>query len=105
MTKLTCDVKTCTSNTCGQCSRPDIHVGGNSANTPSDTDCDSFNELRSGTTNAVGDREPNPQMPISCDAVNCKYNNNYECDADAIQVTGASAKQTSQTECETFKMK
>jgi len=39
---------------------------------------------------------------IKCDAVNCRYNSNRICDANFVQIQGASATNSAGTECNTF---
>lgn len=103
MTKLKCSVKHCSSNADNYCCRPHIHVGGRNAVEPSQTLCDSFTGLPQGTTNFVGYDQINPEMPVSCDAVNCIYNDDKMCVAESIQIQGPSAESTEQTQCATFR--
>lgn len=102
MTQLKCDVIHCMSNRDGCCCRPDIQIGGANATQHQQTCCESFQPTRGGATNAVDYSHTNPSMPVKCDATNCVYNSDCQCDANAIQVSGQSAEKMDQTCCETF---
>lgn len=102
---LECGVIHCSSNCDNHCCRSEIHVGGTQAHKSDDTCCSSFTNIPEGTTNNVGYKNPNESLSISCDAVNCVYNESGKCDADAISVTGTSATDTHSTECATFKLR
>ena len=102
MTKLSCSVTHCSSNSSSQCCRPEILVGGPNAAGAADTNCASFTKLPSGATNSVGYDRVNASMPVSCEASHCVFNSNRMCEADTIQIRGSNALETGQTECATF---
>lgn len=103
MTQLKCDARHCISNRDGHCCRPDIQVGGNNATEYHETCCESFRPINGSATNAMDYSHVNTQMPIHCSAVNCVYNKQRQCAADAIKMDGVSAEKADQTACRTFK--
>lgn len=109
MTKLSCSVRSCVHNEENKCCLRDITVGGRDAVTTDSTECENF-DLRSGNmTNSVasscGCMDPNNELKVGCEAVNCIYNKKQMCRAEHIDIVGASAKNVEQTECCTFTMK
>lgn len=102
MTQLKCDARHCISNREGLCCRPDIQVGGSNATEYQQTCCESFRPINGNATNAMDYSHTNAQMPIHCSAVNCKYNKQRQCAADAVKVEGAAAEKAEQTACHTF---
>lgn len=103
MTDLKCHVIHCSSNTDHRCCRPDIKVDGQNARCSEDTRCASYTSIPTGATNNVGYKEPNPHMPIHCDAKNCAYNKDCMCTAKSIEMDGSNAQNMDQTACATFK--
>jgi len=102
---LSCDVIHCSSNAEHCCCRSEIHIGGTAARCSKDTRCDSFTGIPQGATNDVGYRHPNQQISITCDAVNCVYNEDRRCEAPSVSVTNCKACTCGETECATFKQR
>lgn len=100
MTNLTCNVSTCTHNASNLCCKEGIQVEGQKAFTSSATCCDSFEERSGAFTNSY--QNPHSSLDISCDANNCTYNSVGKCAAEAIQIAGAMADCTSETQCSSF---
>jgi len=105
MTNLSCSVSTCRHNKSDCCCRPEITVGGSNAEKCSETCCADFKKLSNNSsfplaTNSIGAGydKPNPQLKISCEAKNCKYNQNSACKAESVCVKLGFAG----TECSTF---
>jgi hypothetical protein len=107
MTNLSCNVMNCANNKDQYCCRPEIQVGGQNANHSQQTCCASFSDATESTQNAVGCVLPNTSLEISCEAGNCKYNNNDKCCADQISINGEEENPHSQsyTQCATFAKK
>jgi len=101
MPLLVCSAQSCVYNDGMYCSKGDILVGGEDADAPQDTSCASFHE-RSGESakNSMG--TPTQSIYVDCEANECKYNKELKCDADKIEIVGAAASQSEQTECGTF---
>ena len=49
--------------------------------------------------------EINYQMPVYCEAVNCKYNSHRICYAKEIKIDGSRALHPDQTFCSSFEVK
>ena len=99
MPELKCTVQTCVHNNQFLCDLEKIQVGGDSAKTAQETCCDSFQERKEGSyMNYSGQ-----QMASDCASVECMYNENCQCHAGRISVEGGDARQSSATECATFK--
>lgn len=98
MTKIKCNVSSCANNKNCCCCRPDIKVGGTSAQTSSETNCKNYISNMASLQNAVAFSEPNPQTSIACEAANCTHNNNGKCYAGHITMDCCS----NDTECCTF---
>jgi len=101
MPELKCSVSTCTYNESQLCQLDSIQVGGDSADKPEETCCDSFVE-RTGerVTNAVS--EASERSSIRCEATDCNYNEQCRCHAGKISVEGNGACQCGETVCATF---
>lgn len=101
MSSLECSVVKCKYNEDHGCVRESIRVGGEGADSSSQTCCDSFEERRADSyTNSF--REPSMCVDIKCEAKKCVHNNNCSCMADRIYVEGSNACKCGQTECGTF---
>lgn len=102
MPELKCTVQTCVHNNQYLCSLDSIKVGGENAKDPQETCCDSFQERKDGsymnTMKAASDC-----ASVDCKASQCMYNEDCRCNAGKISVEGGSAKDSSGTECATFK--
>lgn len=100
MTKLACSVDTCAYNDERMCCLKSIKVDGSKADTERDTCCSSFSRERQGCCNSS--MEPNPEMRVACDAVNCVYNEEHVCSAGRINIAGSGANRMEETECASF---
>lgn len=104
MPALTCSAVKCVYNDNRLCGKGDIKVTGDHAKESCDTCCSSFRENAGGTVkNSTG--EPSTQIQVDCSACNCRYNEYMECQAQKVDIAGASACRCSQTECCTFDRK
>ena len=102
MTKLDCNVVTCTYNSNKKCKRENITVGGQEALKPSETACESFYPKGTNTMNSFDHEGPKTALNIACKAVTCVYNKDKKCTADHINIAGVHAVATGETECGTF---
>lgn len=104
MTDLGCKVKNCVYHSEENlCSRDTIKVGGSNAKESCSTCCASFENLRDKTTNSCVCGKQ--KIEISCEAVNCKYNENNNCMANHIDVKPSKDKSYGSTECASFMMR
>lgn len=104
MPELKCTVQTCVHNNQFLCSLDRIQVGGDSAKTARETCCDSFQERKEGSyMNRADQKEASECAGVDCRATECMYNENCQCRAGSISVEGGNARQSSATECATFK--
>ena len=113
---LSCSAVNCVHNLGGLCSANIIHVVGMSAQKSGETQCDTFAEkglinsiTKLANTNVAGefrqlfDGDDVELFPdVKCDAVNCIYNHERMCSAEAVQITGPHASTSDDTICETF---
>ena len=102
MPELKCGVVTCKHNKQNYCELDAIEVVGSSAKISEQTSCGSFVE-RKGEAYSNSVKEASPTSSVSCQAVECKYNNECRCHAGKINVVGSDANRVEQTECSTFK--
>ena len=117
MATLSCSASNCLHNSGGLCGANTINVSGSNAHTSISTQCDTFVErgIKSslenvGNVNATGYMKQFVSGPSSiemtpsvrCEAGNCRYNENYNCQASNVQVEGPGALSSSRTFCETF---
>ena len=100
MTKLDCSVVNCTYNENHCCSRDDIFVEGENANTPSETCCGDFKACGTGASNTT--KCACKATEVKCGAKNCKYNESGKCAAGHIGIVGGHADRNRETECSTF---
>ncbi|MGL4569482.1 MAG: DUF1540 domain-containing protein [Clostridium sp.] len=96
MATLSCGVGECSHNKENHCCLQSIDVGGCHAKTSSSTNCNSFDE-KEGSLSSL-EQSINPNMAISCAAVNCMYNENERCVSNYVDIEG----QNSSTECSSF---
>ena len=81
--------------------RGNITVEGAHANRNSETSCGSFEEKKNcGCANSTG--KPPKMSDVTCEAVNCKFNEGRKCHAKDIQVAGTNACTCMETECASF---
>ena len=102
MNDLACGVKSCAYNDCNCCKRDGIKVEGTMAERSSATCCASFCECGSPRVTSACECEPKRVTNIICDAVKCRYNDDKNCTAKHVDVTGTHAMISSETECATF---
>lgn len=101
MPLLSCSAVRCVYNDDKYCSKGDIHVAGDHAQEACETCCESFRERKdTETKNSAG--TASSHIAVECSACNCRYNDDRECHAERIGISGANACQCSQTECGTF---
>lgn len=101
MTKLDCNVVSCSYNEDNCCRRADIQVEGTDARTPSETSCGSFEPRGCGCAkNETG--VPAKATAVACEAVECRFNREKKCSADHIGIAGGHADSFRETECGSF---
>ncbi len=101
MPALVCSAQNCVYNNAMYCSKGDIKVGGEDAKVCQETRCDSFQERRhENAKSSMG--TPSTEIDIKCEAVNCKYNTERICNANHVDISGAAASTSTETECVTF---
>ncbi len=105
MTKLNCSVIHCASNAEGNCCRPEITVNGTTACKCDETCCGSFTKIAEGATNSMDYSNPNPISDVNCTAKNCVHYKENKCCAESINVSGTTASNKTDTECDTFSCK
>ncbi len=104
MTRLDCNVTGCAYNSSNSCRRDNITVGGREANKSSETVCNSFSPKGTNTLlNACCG--PKKETQVSCDALNCRFNDSKICAADHIGIAGRHAVTNGETECGSFEPK
>jgi len=101
MTDLKCSVETCCFHDGDCCCRNDIMVGGAKACSCDETCCENFEQQKEGSArNADGYSDRMTQ--IDCEAVKCRYNTNYKCQAEHVDMRGSRAGDRRETACATF---
>ncbi len=101
MPLLVCSAQRCVYNDGMYCSRGDILVGGEKAEISGETCCTSFKK-RTEMSGKSSMGTPSQKINVACEACECKYNKNRNCDAGKIDISGTSACKCEQTECSTF---
>lgn len=101
MADLRCQAESCTYNKDEYCCKGDIMVGGKHAVEEDDTCCDSF-ALKRGESFTSEMEHPYRTISIDCEAVKCKFNTDYKCYAEHVDIRGADAQDTRSTACATF---
>ena len=94
MPLLSCSAQNCVYNEDKYCSKGDILVQGDEAQTA----CEEAGE--GSYKNSVG--TPSATVQIDCTACKCHYNENNRCMAGQVDISGQSACTCTQTECSTF---
>lgn len=102
MTKLNCSVIHCASNNNGHCCRPEITVNGTTACECEETCCGSFTKIPDDAKNYIDYSDQNPISDVHCTAKNCIHYKHNQCCAESIEVSGRSAYEKQDTECDTF---
>jgi len=107
---LLCDAKTCVYNAARKCTAPTINIVGGTTKNGSDTYCATFTEDRdqvfSDKSTMIGDLEVSSfddAPSVSCNAVNCTYNDNNKCYAAGVKILGPKDTAIGSTECQTFR--
>lgn len=104
MPELKCSAQTCVYNKQELCSKGDIQVTGDSASTPDQTCCGSFQQRKGDSMKAscgCGCRS----IHVDCQADKCVYNENLKCGAAKIGIAGSDASSSQETMCGTFSCK
>ena len=101
MPQLRCSAQNCAHNSEQCCCRGEIKVAGNQAHHSENTCCSNFYEDQGGARNSVS-QAPTVQMNVGCEATNCTHNNNCNCAADSIDVSGYNACNCDDTCCSSF---
>ncbi len=104
MTGLGCNVISCTHNDDAHCCLNTIQVQGNNACKCDDTCCGSYEEAKKNSASNSA-KEPHDSLNVSCEAVNCVYNDNKKCAADHISISGVCASDACETVCASFRCK
>lgn len=103
MPSLVCSAQNCVYNNAMYCSKGDIMVGDENAERCQETSCESFQERKmENAKNSMG--SPSQEIKVGCKAWHCMYNDNEacKCTAGKIDITGAAASTSGETECSTF---
>lgn len=102
MAQLVCETENCLYNQNRYCCKGDIMVGGRHACCVEDTCCESFSNHKADSyTSAI--EHPCRTISIDCEAVKCKYNSNYKCVAEKVDIRGMGARECGETACGTFR--
>lgn len=101
MADLRCQADTCTYNKSEYCCKGDIMVGGKHAVEEADTCCGSF-AMKRGDSFTSAMEHPKKTISIDCEATKCKYNSDYRCVAEHVDIKGAGASDSRRTACATF---
>lgn len=99
MPKLKCSVSNCAHHCDDLCCLNHIGVGADHADNPEETCCTNFME-QSGATNSA--ENPNDALDVGCHAENCTFNENHQCSADSIDISGQGACNCTDTCCSSF---
>lgn len=102
MTVLDCSVVNCTYNEDNSCKRHDIIVEGNDAQVSSETRCGSFAPKGCGCATNSASCNHIKDTNVSCEAVECIYNESKKCSAKHIGIAGGHADNSKETECGSF---
>jgi len=112
MPRLKCGVKSCIFYHDNNCTRSSIIVKGPTALDRDETRCHSYHRKKPEDKNdflykieigSIG--EINYHMPVYCEAINCKYNQQQICYAKEIKINGSRAHSTKDTFCSSFTVK
>ena len=106
MPTLRCEVNNCVHNSTNLCELGEIAVKGRDASHCDSTCCSTFCDCSGSLSNEKTDRmtssTASSTSSIRCSADSCKYNEQNNCCADSINVTGHGAEKAEQTVCSTF---
>lgn len=96
MTKLDCNVVNCSYNADNCCRRTDIQVEGTQAKTSSETCCGSFAPKGCGCQ-SCHTTDVKKDTTVSCEACECKFNEDHACHAGHIGISGGHADSSRET--------
>lgn len=102
MTKIACEVSTCSHHKDGQCYANFVSIAGANADRECDTCCSSFLDrtvYSNLTANTIGEGACDC---LDCKANTCKYNENAICMRGDIEVGGDGAVVYNETKCRSF---
>ncbi len=106
MPALKCSALTCIYNKEELCSKGDILVTGDTAKTPDQTSCGSFQERKGESmTASCASGCGCETIKVDCEACGCMYNDDRKCSASQIGIAGPNARSSQQTMCGTFRSK
>ncbi len=106
MSDLICSASSCINYEHGLCARPVIQIDGDDAKKSRDTFCHSFSHRFSETQNQVfSGWFADKNTDIRCSAEECIFNRESRCAADDVEISGAGASESGETECVTFRKK
>ncbi|MGL4361805.1 MAG: DUF1540 domain-containing protein [Cellulosilyticaceae bacterium] len=97
MTSLNCSVTNCANNSEGCCCRSKIDVSGVASS--ENTCCTDFTEF-AGVCNLVETAQL--ETIVDCHAIDCAHNENSECQAQSINMTGMGANNSKDTNCGSY---
>ena len=103
MSSLKCSAGSCMNNEHGLCALPIIRVDGDDAKKSHDAFCHSFTHGQGGMQNSVYKGQADERTEIKCTASECAFNTENYCTAERVEVSGAGASRSGETECRTFK--
>ena len=66
-----------------------------------ETCCENFEQQKEGSARNA-DGYPDRMTQIDCEAVKCRYNTNYKCQAEHVDMRGSRAGDRRETACATF---
>lgn len=101
MAQLVCGAKNCCYNKEQLCCKGDIMVAGKHAECSENTCCESFYRQKTDTFSS-SISHPSATISIDCEALKCRYNVNYRCQAKQVDIRGSQAENATQTSCATF---
>ena len=104
MTKLECHVTECASNADNCCCRTDVKVSGPCACGSEQTCCASFLPKPEDAQNAAYWQQPNPSIPVACNAQGCAHNHSGHCEAASICINNCTGRAGTMdaTQCSSF---
>lgn len=106
MPTLRCEVGNCVHNATSLCELGEIAVKGRDATHADSTCCSTFCDCTDSLSNEKTDKMTSSvassSSSIRCSADSCKYNEQNNCVADSINVSGHGAQRAEHTVCSTF---
>lgn len=101
MPNLLCDVRNCSYNKEEHCTLSHIKVDGDTATNVESTCCSSFDPTEYAASNCS--HEVKEDVDVKCSAGNCLFNNECNCKALDIKISGPSTTSCSHdTQCASF---